>query len=551
LLGEAKGSQAIIAFDDADLTINGLLPAANRELVIAGGGEAMLNLTEGHIESYGATIIGRDLGSQGTFTVSSTYASYAGLGSGTTVGEGGFGSWTLSDSTRADVAGDLNVGALPNSQGHILVEDHARLTAPGYGNYQMTSVAIGAAGSGTLEITSGGLANLDGPLVIGRDQGSQGMMTIKDAHSELNPQASGSAIRLALTVGDAGQGAFTVQQGGRALLGDTITVGKTATGNGHITIDGSGSQLQSAGYGNERIDQLIIGENGVGKFTVGRSGNANLIDADVVIAQNAGSQGLLEVNGSGSNFIAKDLSIGLGGTGQVSITSGGTVGVWTSSVENYAGGTIFLDNGILNQYLSSAGVQIQNQGKILDNGTIAGDVHNLPGGVVSGAGFITGTLSAEGGMIAPGNSPGTLYAGALDLNAGTLQVEMNDADGTAGEIVGWDLLVSESTAVLTGPITIDLVSLALANVPGNVADFDPMRDYSWTILTASQGITGFSLNEISVDTSAFSNPFLGRFFVTEVGNTLELNYAVPEPGTLTIAVIGAIGLMVFYRKRRS
>ena len=128
---------------------------------------------------------------------------------------------------------------------------------------------------------------------------------------------------------------------------------------------------------------------------------------------------------------------------------------------------------------------------------------------------------------------------------------MNDADGTAGEIVGWDLLVSESTAVLTGPITIDLVSLALANVPGNVADFDPMRHYPWTILTASQGITGFSLNEISVDTSAFSNPFLGRFFVTEVGNTLELNYAVPEPGTLTIAVIGAIGLMVFYRKRRS
>ena len=95
-------------------------------------------------------------------------------------------------------------------------------------------------------------------------------------------------------------------------------------------------------------------------------------------------------------------------------------------------------------------------------------------------------------------------------------------------------------------------------VAGDAAGFDTWTkgnpgdvDYSFIIATASGGITDFSADKFSFDSSGFTNgPSWDWQIVLSGGTDLVLEaYAVPEPSSTALLGLGGLALML--RRKRS
>jgi len=200
-----------------------------------------------------------------------------------------------------------------------------------------------------------------------------------------------------------------------------------------------------------------------------------------------------------------------------------------------------------------------NAGQIKLDGSAPGSAFTVNGGILSGGGTVGALTIASGGSLAPGNSPGTLSAGATTFaGGGAFNWELNSTAGTAGADPGWDLLSISGALNLTAtsgnPFTINLTSLTLGNVAGEVSDFSASANYAFTFVTTTGGISGFATEAFDLDTSAFQNPFTGNWSIAQSGNNLTLNYtgmsAIPEPSTYA-AWAGAVALgFAAWQKRR-
>lgn len=246
----------------------------------------------------------------------------------------------------------------------------------------------------------------------------------------------------------------------------------------------------------------------------------------------------LTYTGTGS---AGTISGVISGTG--SLTKTGTGSLTLSNTHTYTGATT-VSAGTLKV---SGSIATSSLTTVTTSGTLKG----------------TGTVGAltvtSGGILAPGNSPGTFHAGNTTFaGGGVLQFELNNATGSAG--THYDLLAISGSLDLTAtsgaPFTLAVTSLTLANASGLTVNFDSASDYAFTFVTTTTGITGFSADKFSVDTSAFTNPFSGTWSVAQSGNNLVLNYAaasaIPEPSTYALlAGIAALGLAFHHRRRAS
>lgn len=160
---------------------------------------------------------------------------------------------------------------------------------------------------------------------------------------------------------------------------------------------------------------------------------------------------------------------------------------------------------------------------------------------------------------APGNSPGTLNAGSTTFaGGGAFEFELNNAIGSVG--TNYDLLAITGSltigATSGNPFGIDVTSLTLANTAGLAANFDSTADYSFTFLTTTGGIGGFSVDKFALDTFGFANPFSGTWSVALAngGYDLALTYtgasAIPEPSTYAAWAGGAMLVFAAWRRRR-
>jgi hypothetical protein len=97
------------------------------------------------------------------------------------------------------------------------------------------------------------------------------------------------------------------------------------------------------------------------------------------------------------------------------------------------------------------------------------------------------------------------------------------------------------------------------DVPGMMANFDPAQSYAWPAARwdgTYSGPTDVATLDAatSFDTSRVLNPIVGAFgwSLDVPDHTLSLTYtptAVPEPGTLALAGMAAIGWVTFWRRR--
>jgi autotransporter-associated beta strand protein len=215
-----------------------------------------------------------------------------------------------------------------------------------------------------------------------------------------------------------------------------------------------------------------------------------------------------------------------------------------SGANTYTGGTT-VEGGTL--------VAANTTGSAFGSGGVV--VRN--GGTLGGSGRFTGALIiADGGTVAPGNSPGTLNSGDTTFAAGGSYVwEVNDATGVAG--INWDLLDVTGTltidATAGSPFTIIVTSLDGSDQAGELANFDDQLDYSFLLLSTTGGIelgAGATLeSSFAIDTSAFTNTFEGNWSVALDGNDLFLTYVVPEPRFFAV-LLGCIALGSALLRRR-
>jgi autotransporter-associated beta strand protein len=200
-------------------------------------------------------------------------------------------------------------------------------------------------------------------------------------------------------------------------------------------------------------------------------------------------------------------------------------------------------------------------GKLLLTGTHT--PATTPGLYTVGAGGLlggTGTTKAPvliQGTIAPGASVGTIHTGSQTwAPAGTYQWEIQDVD--AGPGTGWDLVDITGTLDITAtpaqPFVIDVVSLGAGGLPGLVGDFNPLGVYSWEIARTTGGVSGFSPEKFLVDLDNFQNSWHGgRWWVSlgNQGNSVFLNYAIPEPSSGLLALLALVGLGLWRWLNRS
>ncbi len=163
-----------------------------------------------------------------------------------------------------------------------------------------------------------------------------------------------------------GANAATLVEGGQFIALNKRLGSNVATGPGAITLDNGGS--------------IVV--NGL-----------NITDAVTL----TGTGGIFDVTGSST------ASGAIGGTG----------GLWKNGT-----GTLTLTG--TNSYTGSTNVE---KGKLVVNGSLASSVRVLKNGTLGGTVSIAGNLTNLG-ILAPGNSPGTITVNGNYLEAGTLDIEV-------------------------------------------------------------------------------------------------------------------------------
>ena len=310
-------------------------------------------------------------------------------------------------------------------------------------------------------------------------------------------------------------------------------------------------------------------ESGTYRFGAGTAGTWSSNLSDLQIDSGATFSGAATVivvdslNGAGTLKTGGGITVG---------TDNGD-GTFSGNIENssYGSAKSLTKTGTGTQILTGTnaytGTTEINDGTLVVNGTNSGGgtmTINI-NGTLAGSGSITGDIDVLG-TISPGNSPGTLtQIGDQTWNdGGSFLWEINDSDGTKGADPGWDWLDIDGTLDLSsltaGGFTIDIDSLTSSNVAGDAVGFDTyirdgdIADYSFTIASASAGITGFDAADFVLDSSGFSNrieTYYGwNWAISLSGNDLVLGAsAVPEPSST--ALLGLGGLALALRRKRS
>ncbi len=242
------------------------------------------------------------------------------------------------------------------------------------------------------------------------------------------------------------------------------------------------------------------------------------------------------------------------GLGEVVLSGSGKTYSSATTVQSgtlrIASGTAFTGVGA---FTVGTGASLMVDGSLEGTGSTA--TLTVTGGVLGGSGTIKRPVTiSSGSILSPGNSVGTLsFTQPVTFGgAGHLRWEMNDVDAGAG--TGWDTInitgALNLTATSASRFVIDARSLTTGGLSGNVADFNPLGLYSWTLVTTSGGITGFNANEFSFDLTNFTNAHPGTFSVSQVGNNLLVNYVqiTPEPSRALLFMGGLAAILL--RRRR-
>lgn len=385
----------------------------------------------------------------------------------------------------------------------------AALAVANGGEVVVTASASTDLGAASLGITTRGIINLNGPVVMGRngassnavidagvlavggvfqlgvDRGSGNLMVQNGGEVVLTGSADASAPYLQLgavsgstgtatlsgvnailvmannsaAVGYAGNGTLNVVGGAAArfsssnnALNPALQIGQRAGANGSVAVSGAGSSLTASG-------SFEVGVSGAGTLQVLNGATASSMglaaaQAAVAVASGPGGSGNLVVDGAGSRLTASGVAV-IGGDNRGAGLSGGGTGtvvltnggtLQTGAMTIFAGSQIALDS----TSQESISGTLANNGVISTFGTFS----------VSDAVSGSGTLKIGAGLASVGRLAGTNVAftsanGSLRVSAlsGTSTVTGIQV-GDAIDLVGQTATISGNTVTTaTGALT--------------------------------------------------------------------------------------------------
>jgi len=494
-----------------------------------------------------ALSIGNDQGGVGNYSLSAGLLTI----NGTTYLGGGVPSPSQGTITQtggtANLNGDVNVGYATGGTGTYLLSDSAVANIAG-------NLNVGIAGTGTFN-NAGGSNAVSGNLVLGNQASGNGTYNLSGATGSLT--VSGSA-----EIGNAGIGAYA-QSGGTATITGTMTINNNASSMASIT----GGTLGATGI----INNSTLNLNG---------GTVNApITNNATTQSNAGNT--VTVNGAATNNAAWTVSAAStlnqndgftnNASGTFTVTGGSFATLGGGSLTNELGGTINVTGSSMtvNGATTNNGTVNVSSSTVFWNApfTNNGAYHSDPSTShftdlnVGALGYLTGgtgDVFDVSGNFHNTSTQNTLWSttgATLEFSGSTLHdmdlVGLDDGPNTIGYTnnYAWDLLNLDAGNSLsldgTGPGTDALYVLALAgldisgdaitNIFGNGLNiyYTPADDAALGGLTYTLENSGF-LCPIGASTCTVS--------------TSPPPPGVPEPGSLLLFGGGLAGL-AFVRRR--
>lgn len=429
------------------------------------------------------------------------------------------GSLNVSGSGSLFTTKQLQIGADASGSGTVNVSDSGQLAAG-------SRIQVGRSGNGTLNIgdnpatgavETGGAASST-LLTVGVFAGSTGTVNVTSAGGLNLLGSDGGGNGALLQVGREGTGVVNVS-GGTVLIDDQGT--STANPSG-ILLGGTGTGTQGIADGTLNIGAggTVTALNGITQVGRDAAGTLNITGGGVLDAANqtvsavgrkTGATGAATVSGAGSTwnagqnlFIGTDVdfgtqtAIGNGGTGTVTVAAGGTIN----------SGNIVVDGG----------------------GTLTGS-----GGTING-----NVTIQNGGLFAPGSSPGTMIInGDLIIDTGVLELE------TEGGIS--DQIDVSGTVSIGANAIVNLVFDVLPSVPVDIDSFFTDALPSYDPGFDGTGIFAFVTNPAQVGL-AIDVFFGGGQSPLSITAQLSQAAAVSAPGAVLCLLMGTVVMAA--RRRR-
>lgn len=602
-----------------DETINGLSGAGTVNNVLTGtantltlgDGDATAQIFSGAIQNTFGTLSLTKIGS-GTQILSgtNTYSGATLISAGTLqIGNGGATGVLSASSTITNngtlafnrtgtvtqgtdfAAGITGSGALTTSgSGTVILSgtnSYAGNTTISNGELRLAS-ATAINGTSGITVNSGRLS-LDGGIIVGSGKSVTVNGTGGNFFGALQGNSGDNIWEGDVVVGATGGTRIGVNAGSLKIAG--AISGSTAI-NGVTLRPNNGTTLEISGANTYLGNTTIVSGTGEVKL----SGGADRLPTGTkLIFGGSGISGILNLNGQ--NQEVAGLSVSSGTANEIKSATAATLTVNTaaSSPSTYAGiitgatsltktGADSLTLSGINTYtglttVSSGTLEIAGTGSINNTSGISvnGGLFKNNSSVAVSPGLLNFTSGTIGGtnlsgvsisvgtnqVLSPGNSPGTMTAGATTFGqGGTFVWEINNAT-PGGEGTKWDLLMPESLTIAAGAggFTVSLVSLVdPTNVAGSAAAFDPDVSQNFLFVDSPSTISSFSTTAFAVATPAFSNSFTGSWTIkrgdhASIGGSdtdLYVSYsAVPEPSAYaTFVGLSAVGLALCRRRQR-
>ena len=331
--------------------------------------------------------------------------------------------------------------------------------------------------------------------------------------------------------------------GSKVLLdAATLTTGKDATNSTFAGVISETGNVIKQGTG-------ILTLSGTNTYTGTTTINAGTLQAEAANSFSAGSA--TTVGGTGTldlNNFANRIDVLIGEVGSKVLLDAATLTTGKNAINTTFAGVISETGNVIKQGTGSltlsgantyTGNTDINAGTLIVDGSIASSLLTSvnSGGTLAGSGTTGEVIINSGGILSPGNSPGTLTSiGATYGGGGTYLWQINNATGVAGSTTGWDLHnitpgALNISATSGNQFTIDITGLNAGNTSGKVVNFNKNLDYTWRIASATGGVNGFSADKFNLATARFidNNSITGTksngsFSIVNTGNDLVLLY---------------------------
>ena len=449
----------------------------------------------------------------------------------TSVTKSGTGTWTLTGSSDQSVTQwTISGGTLSVSR--PVFGPSAGLTLSG-GTLEITqtvplSTAISVTADSSLSAADGATLTLNGALSGSGaiTKSGAGTLSLRNANSSYTGAVTVSAGLLALS------GAGSLSNAASLTLGTGTTLDISGTTSG-TTVNNLSSTDSSATVllGSQTLTVNATGTSAFSGVISGSGGLNVTINVDFILGGNNTYTGTTTVSGnlvigylSASGSVAGNITVNAGGAlifgrsdtysiqNSIAAAAGSTVGFGGGGTYSYAG------SGVISGAVEVQGGELH---LIANEFANASSLTLDTGGTLSGNGTVGNLIVKNGGIVAPGNSPGNLAVnGTVAFNAGsTYRVDVTPT----GE---HDLLTA------TGAVTISGGTVQIEAVPGDYA-----ANSRYAILTAGSvtgTFTGVTENYAFLDGALSYDPtnvfltltYTGASFATYARTPNQLGTAV-------------------------